>query len=213
MKIDRKSIVSQKNFMVKKRFSQNFLLDENIINNIIEKSGVDKNTGVIEIGPGLGALTKKLLDISKKMLIYEIDKDLIPYLNKFFSEYDNYKMLNQDVLKTDINQDIDEYFFDVEKIIVISNLPYHITTPIIMKFLEEVNHVDSLTLMMQLEVAKRLTSKPNTKDYNALSIIVQHQSVPEYLFKVSKSVFYPKPNVDSAVIKLNIKKDINSSKK
>ena len=211
MNSDRKSIVNQKDFMIKKRFSQNFLLDENIINKIIQKSGADKSTGVIEIGPGLGALTKKLLEVSKKMLIYEIDQDLIPYLNDFFKEYENYELINEDILKIDVNRDIKTHFSDIEKIIVISNLPYHITTPIIMKFLEEVNNIESLTLMMQLEVAKRLTSKPNTKDYNALSVIVQHQTKAEYLFKVPKSVFYPKPNVDSAVIKLSIKKDINNN--
>ncbi|XFA98422.1 16S rRNA (adenine(1518)-N(6)/adenine(1519)-N(6))-dimethyltransferase RsmA [Candidatus Izemoplasma sp. B36] len=205
---DRKTLIEQKKVIAKKKFSQNFLLDENIINNIIEKSGVDNETGIIEIGPGLGALTKKLIKVAKKMLIYEIDSELIPYLNDFFKEYQNYKLFNKDILKIDVNKDIEEYFFDVNKIIVISNLPYHITTPIIMKFLEDVNGIDSLTLMMQLEVAKRITSEPNTKDYNALSVIIQHQTEPEYLFKVPKSVFYPKPNVDSAVIKLTIRKDI-----
>lgn len=208
MENDRKALIDQKKVIAKKKFSQNFLLDENIINNIIEKSGADNETGVIEIGPGLGALTKKLIKVAKKMLIYEIDDELIPYLNDFFKEYKNYKLFNKDILKIDVNKDIKDYFFDVNKIIVISNLPYHITTPIIMKFLEGVNGIDSLTLMMQLEVAKRITSKPNTKDYNALSVIIQHQTRSEYLFKVPKSVFYPKPNVDSAVIKLTVRKDI-----
>ena len=210
-KLNRKSIVKQANFMVKKKYSQNFLLDENIIDNIIEKSGVDNNTGVIEIGPGLGALTKKLFNYAKKLLIYEIDSDLIPYLNDFFSSYKNFKLVNDDILKSDINNEIKEYLFDVDRIVVISNLPYHITTPIIMRFLEEINNIDSMTLMMQYEVAKRLTSKPNTKDYNALSVIVQHQTEVKYLFKVPKTVFYPKPNVDSAVIKLDIKKNINNN--
>ncbi|MCK4552006.1 MAG: 16S rRNA (adenine(1518)-N(6)/adenine(1519)-N(6))-dimethyltransferase RsmA [Tenericutes bacterium] len=210
-KPDRKSIVNQASFVIKKKYSQNFLLDENIINNIIEKSGVDQNTAVIEIGPGLGALTKKLLNIAKKLLVYEVDQDLIPYLNDFFGSYKNFKLINDDILKTDINSEIKEYLFDVDRIIVISNLPYHITTPIIMRFLEEINDIDSMTLMMQFEVAKRLTSKPNTKDYNALSVIVQHQTDAKYLFKVPKTVFHPKPNVDSAVIKLDIKKDITNN--
>ncbi|MCK5731744.1 MAG: 16S rRNA (adenine(1518)-N(6)/adenine(1519)-N(6))-dimethyltransferase RsmA [Tenericutes bacterium] len=210
-KPDRKSIVNQANFVVKKKYSQNFLLDENIINNIIEKSGVDENTAVIEVGPGLGALTKKLLKVVKKLLVYEVDQDLIPYLNNFFSSYKNYKLVNDDILKTDINHEIEEYLFDADRIVVISNLPYHITTPIIMRFLEEISNIDSMTLMMQFEVAKRLTSKPNTKDYNALSVIVQHQTDAKYLFKVPKSVFYPKPNVDSAVIRLDIKKNINNN--
>ncbi|XMB71538.1 16S rRNA (adenine(1518)-N(6)/adenine(1519)-N(6))-dimethyltransferase RsmA [Mycoplasmatota bacterium WC30] len=209
-KPDRKSIINQDDFLIKKKYSQNFLLDENIIDNIIEKSGIDENTGVIEIGPGLGALTKKLVLRAKKLLVYEVDDDLIPYLNKFFSEYDNFKLLHKDILKADINSDIEAYFKGVDKIIMISNLPYHITTPIIMRFLEEINNVDSLTMMMQLEVAKRITSKSNTKDYNALSVIIQHQTNAKYLFKVPKTVFYPRPNVDSAVIKLEIKKEINN---
>lgn len=206
---DRKSIVHEENFVIKKKFSQNFLLDENIIHNIIEKAEIDDQTGVIEIGPGLGALTKIIIKQAKKLLVYEIDIELIEYLNKFFSEYDNFFLRNEDILKVDINSDIKTYLHDVKKIVVISNLPYHITTPIIMKFLEEVDGIDSLILMMQLEVARRITSKPNTKDYNALSIIIQHQAEAKYLFKVPKTVFYPKPNVDSAVIKLVIK-DINN---
>ncbi|MBI9009972.1 MAG: 16S rRNA (adenine(1518)-N(6)/adenine(1519)-N(6))-dimethyltransferase RsmA [Tenericutes bacterium] len=209
--VDRKSIVSQKGFSVKKRFSQNFLLDENIITNIIAGSDIDENTGVIEIGPGLGALTKQILEKAKQTLLYEIDRDLIPHLEAFFKDSKNWTLLNKDVLKADINEDILGYFKEVNRIVVISNLPYHITTPIIMKFLEEVENIDSLVLMMQLEVGKRLTSKPNTKDYNALSVIIQHQTDAKYLFKVPRTVFHPRPNVDSAVVRLDIKKDIKNS--
>ena len=206
---DRKSIINQNKFTIKKKFSQNFLLDENIINKIVKESGVDELTGVIEIGPGLGALTKKLISIAKKMLIYEVDEELIPYIEGFFSNFDNFKLINMDILKADINKDINDYFSkDIGRIIVISNLPYHITTPIIMKFLEDVDRIDSMTFMTQFEVAKRITSKPNTKDYNALSVIIQHQTDAKYLFKVPKTVFRPRPNVDSAVIKLDIRKDI-----
>lgn len=208
---DRKSIINQNDFLVKKKFSQNFLLDENIIANIVSSAELDNTTGVIEIGPGLGALTKLILKQANKALIYEVDNDLIPYLQGFFKDFKNWSLQNQDILKADINKNIKEFLSDVSKIIVISNLPYHITTPIIMKFLEEVKNIDSMVLMMQLEVAKRITSKPNTKDYNALSVIIQHQTEAKYLFKVPKTVFYPKPNVDSAVIKLKIKKDINNS--
>jgi len=200
----RKSIVEQGEFSIKKKFSQNFLLDENIINKIIDSANIDDLTGVIEIGPGLGALTKKLVKKANKLLIYEIDKDLIPYLEEFLKDYKNIFLLNKDILKTDVNLDIKTYLKGVKRIVVISNLPYHITTPIIMKFLEEVNNINSMILMMQQEVAKRITSKPNTKDYNALSVIIQHQTNAKYLFKVSKNVFYPQPKVDSAVIKLDI---------
>ncbi len=208
----RKSIVNQEDFIIKKKFSQNFLLDENIISKIIASADIDEFTGVIEVGPGLGALTKKIVEVAKTALVYEIDEELIPYLNDFFAEKDNFHLLNKDILKADINEDINKYLNDVERIVVISNLPYHITTPTIMKFLEEVKNVDSLVLMMQLEVARRITSKPNTKDYNALSVVIQHQTDAKYLFKVPKSVFYPQPNVDSAIIKLTIKKDIDNQK-
>lgn len=206
----RKNIVHQPDFKVKKKLSQNFLLDENIIHKIVASAGIDERTGVIEIGPGLGALTKVYLERSMKSLVYEIDKDLIPYLKGFFDDSRKFKLINEDILKADINLAIEQYFDGVDKVVLISNLPYHITTPIIMRFLEEVDRVDSMTLMMQLEVAKRLTSKPNSKDYNALSVIIQHQTDAKYLFKVSKNVFHPKPNVDSAVIKLDIKKNIHN---
>jgi len=205
----RKLIVNQNGFSIKKKFSQNFLLDENIIKKIIDNSMIDNNTGVIEIGPGLGALTKELVKRAKKLIIYEIDEELIPYLQRFYGEIKNSILLNKDILKADVEQDIHEYFKDVDRVVVISNLPYHITTPIIMKFLEEVKEIDSMVLMMRLEVAQRITSKPNTKDYNALSVIIQHQTIAKYLFKVPKSVFYPQPNVDSAVVKLDIIKTIN----
>lgn len=201
----RKSIVDQKDFIIKKKFSQNFLLDENIIHKIVDSANIDQNTGVIEIGPGLGALTKHIVKLAKQVLVYEIDTDLIPYLNEFFDQRENFTLLNHDILKADIQADIDQHLKDCERIVVISNLPYHITTPIIMRFLEEVQGIHSMIFMMQLEVAKRITSAPDTKDYNALSVIIQHQTDAKYLFKVPKKVFHPQPNVDSAVIRLVIK--------
>ncbi len=200
--------LNQKGFFAKKNLSQNFLMDENIINNIITKAEIDKYTGVIEVGPGLGALTKDIIPMAKKALIYEVDKELIPKLNDLFSDYDNFTIVNKDFLKADLDQDIKGYLDSCDRIVLISNLPYHITTPIIMKVLEESNSVDSLVLMMQYEVAKRITSTPNSKDYNALSIIIQHQTKAEFLFKVPKTVFNPMPKVDSAVIKLKINRQI-----
>lgn len=210
--IKAKKIIDEDNFFIKKKFSQNFLLDENIIKKIIKESGINESSNVIEIGPGLGALTKHIVKVAKKVLIYEVDQDLIPILNDFFKEDKHVIILNQDFLKSDINSDINKYLNTSDNVELISNLPYHITTPIIMKVLEESQNIKSLTLMMQLEVAKRLTSKPNTKDYNALSIIIQDQCKSDYLFKVPKSVFKPIPKVDSAVIKLtrlNIQESIN----
>lgn len=203
--IQAKKIVDEDNFFIKKKFSQNFLIDENIIKNILTQSGIDSNSYVIEVGPGLGALTKHIVKVAKKVLIYEVDKDLIPILSDFFSKAKNIKIVNKDFLKINIDSDIETYLDGSKEVFLISNLPYHITTPIIMKVLEESQNVKTMTLMMQLEVARRLTSKPNNKDYNALSIIIQHQTYANYLFKVSKSVFKPKPNVDSAVIRLDRK--------
>ncbi len=196
-------ILGKNEFFVKKKFSQNFLLDENIISNIIKSAKIDKNTSVIEVGPGLGALTKDLLKSAKEVMAYEIDEDLIPILKDLFSDYENLNIIHKDILKVDIDRDIEAAFNKPSRIVLVSNLPYHITTPIIMKILEESALIESMVLMMQYEVAKRITSQPNTKDYNALSIIIQHQSDSKYLFKVPKTVFNPQPKVDSAVIKID----------
>jgi len=204
-----KQAVEKGNFFIKKKFSQNFLLDENIISKIVKESQINDSSYVIEVGPGLGALTKYIVDIAKKVLIYEVDKDLIPYLKAFFGNKTNVTIINQDFLKSDLNQDIKQYLDDSDNVSLISNLPYHITTPIIMKVLEESENIKDLTLMMQFEVGQRLTSKPNTKDYNALSIIIQDQTKARYLFKVPKTVFKPKPQVDSAVIRLERKEIID----
>jgi 16S rRNA (adenine1518-N6/adenine1519-N6)-dimethyltransferase len=208
-----KKIIDEDNFFIKKKFSQNFLLDENIIKNIIKESKIDKNSYVIEIGPGLGALTKYIVDQAKKVLIYEVDNDLIPILEEFFKDKKNIKIINQDFLKSNIKNDIELYLDGSKNISLISNLPYHITTPIIMKVLEETENIRDLTLMMQLEVGQRLTSKPNTKDYNALSIIIQDQADVKYLFKVPKTVFKPRPQVDSAVIRLERKNNFDDFSK
>ncbi|MFP4478209.1 MAG: 16S rRNA (adenine(1518)-N(6)/adenine(1519)-N(6))-dimethyltransferase RsmA [Candidatus Izemoplasmatales bacterium] len=197
--------VNKKDFFIKKKYSQNFLLDENIIRKIVKAADINQNSYVIEIGPGFGALTKYLVKDSKKLLLYEIDKELMPHLERLFNQDKNIHIIHQDFLKTEnIDEDIRNHLDDSDEVVVISNLPYHITTPIIMKILEESEKVKRLVLMMQLEVAKRLTSKPNTKDYNALSVIIQDQTNAQYMFKVPKTVFKPRPKVDSAVIRLDI---------
>lgn len=208
--VNAKKVIDEDKFFIKKKFSQNFLLDENIIKKIITESKIDENSYVIEVGPGLGALTKHIVKIAKKVLLYEVDEDLIPILKEFFKGFENIEIIHKDFLKADVKGDIEQYLDGSPKVELISNLPYHITTPIIMKVLEECENIKSLTLMMQLEVAQRLTSVPNTKDYNALSIIIQDQTNARYLFKVPKTVFKPKPQVDSAVIKLD-KIDRNDS--
>ncbi len=199
--------LNQTKFRIKKHLGQNFLVDQNILDKIINASNIDKTTCVIEVGPGFGALTDKLLQKAKKVLAYEIDKELIPILKSKFKDTNNLTLLNQDILKTDIDKDIEKYFENENEIIVCSNLPYYITTPILMRFLETSKRISKLILMMQTEVARRITSKPNTKDYNALSIVIDYRSVATYLFKVPKTVFIPTPKVDSAIVQIEVRKE------
>ncbi|MDD3124047.1 MAG: 16S rRNA (adenine(1518)-N(6)/adenine(1519)-N(6))-dimethyltransferase RsmA, partial [Candidatus Izemoplasmatales bacterium] len=203
-----KDSIHRNEFRIKKYFGQNFLVDQNILEQIVLKAGITKATNVIEIGPGLGSLTQKLLDASKHVLAYEIDKDLIPILNKEFSQYKNFTLIQNDILKVNIDEEIDRVFSDQSDIIVVSNLPYYITTPILMKFLETSKKVKKMVFMVQYEVAKRITSKPNTKDYNALSIVIQYRASASILFNVPKNVFIPEPSVDSAVIAVEVKNEI-----
>jgi len=194
------------NLHIKKKFGQNYLIDDNIIDKIITTSLADTNTHVIEVGPGLGSMTIKLSPVAKQILAYEIDQDLINPLKTVFSDYPNIKLIHDDILNRDIDNDISVFMDDVERVHVVANLPYYITTPILFKFLEESNKVERLTLMTQYEVAKRLTAKTGTKDYNALSVLMHYKTESVFNFKVPKSVFMPPPNVDSAVISLQIKK-------
>jgi 16S rRNA (adenine1518-N6/adenine1519-N6)-dimethyltransferase len=195
------SLIKSNRVKVKKRFGQNFLIDDNILNKIIETAKIDKDTFVIEIGPGLGSLTERLIPKAKHVLAYEIDNDLIPMLNSMFKE-DNFSLINDDVLDRNIDEDIKAIDNEANEVVVIANLPYYITTPILMKCLETTKHISKMVVMMQFEVAKRITASTHTKDYNALSIAVQYRAKTELSFKVPKSVFIPAPNVDSAVVSL-----------
>lgn len=198
-----KKILEKNNLQAKKKFGQNFLIDNNIIEKIISESKLDKTCGVIEIGPGIGSLTEKLCEKAKKVLCYEIDNDMINILNENL-KYDNYKIINEDFLKVDLNKDLN-YFSDCDCVKVISNLPYYITTPIIFKLLEENNRVEDFYFMVQKEVGDRICGKKNTKDYNSLSVLIDFQANAHICFLVSRNSFYPAPNVDSAII--NIKKE------
>lgn len=204
-KIGTKSEISRQmklnDFRTKKKFGQNFLVDQNILSNIVGASSITNESLVIEIGPGMGSLTEHIVGKAKHVLAYEIDKELIPILKKNFGE-DDITLVNDDFLKRDIDQDIDSLEMTFDKIAIIANLPYYITTPIIFKALEESKYVQEMLIMMQLEVARRLTSQPSTKDYNALSVIIQYKTMPSIALKVPRTVFVPAPNVDSAVVKL-----------
>ncbi|MCC5911125.1 MAG: 16S rRNA (adenine(1518)-N(6)/adenine(1519)-N(6))-dimethyltransferase RsmA [Clostridiaceae bacterium] len=198
-----KEIVNQYQFKFSKSLGQNFLIDENILMKIIDGAEISKEDHVIEIGPGIGSLTQYIAEKAKSVLAIEIDKTLLPILHKTLEDYDNVEVINHDVLKVDIKKIIEERFKG-EKVKVIGNLPYYVTTPIVMKFLEEQVPMTSLTIMIQHEVAQRMEAKPSTKEYGALSVAVQYYCDPKKIVKVPPSVFIPQPKVESTVIRLDV---------
>lgn len=204
-----KDILMQQNFRIKKHFGQNFLVDPNILGKIADQAGLSTRTDVIEIGPGFGALTEILLSRTRRLLAYEIDRELIPILNGQLGGKDNFILRNQDVLEADIDGDIEKYLPDSEEVIVVANLPYYITTPILMRFLETSRRVNRMIVMMQAEVADRVTSRPDTKDYNALSVVINYRAETRILFRVPRTVFIPQPNVDSTVVEIRVRADIS----
>ncbi|QUH25095.1 16S rRNA (adenine(1518)-N(6)/adenine(1519)-N(6))-dimethyltransferase RsmA [Serpentinicella alkaliphila] len=199
-----KEIVKEHGFKFSKSLGQNFLIDGNILNKIVDGAGITENDNVLEVGPGIGSLTQFLAERAKKVLAVEIDKSLLPILEKTLGSYDNVQVINKDILEVDLNSLIEEHFPN-KKPKVVANLPYYVTTPIIMKFLEEKINIESLVVMIQKEVADRMQAAPNTKDYGALSIAVQYYCNPKILFKVPPSVFVPQPKVESTVIKLEVR--------
>ncbi|MCR5349866.1 MAG: 16S rRNA (adenine(1518)-N(6)/adenine(1519)-N(6))-dimethyltransferase RsmA [Acholeplasmatales bacterium] len=192
------------NIKAKKKFGQNFLKDSKVLSSIVEKSEVDKETLVIEIGPGLGSLTELLCEKAGFVIAYEIDNDLIPILNDNLSKHNNIEIINKDILEVDINEDINKYIKDYKKVYLVANLPYYITTPIILGLLSKTSLIKRYVMMMQKEVADRLTSKPKTKDYAAITIAIQFRGIAKTIINVPRSSFIPEPNVDSSVIKLDL---------
>ncbi|MFD1706533.1 16S rRNA (adenine(1518)-N(6)/adenine(1519)-N(6))-dimethyltransferase RsmA [Siminovitchia sediminis] len=197
-----REIMRKYGFSFKKSLGQNFLIDPNILRNITKYAGLTKETGVIEIGPGIGALTEHLARRAKKVVAYEIDQRLLPILDDTLSPYDNIRILHEDVLKADLRQMIEEEFAGIQDMMVVANLPYYVTTPIILKLLEEKLPVRGIVVMLQKEVGDRIAAKPGTKDYGSLSIAIQYYTTAETVMIVPKSVFIPQPNVDSAVIRM-----------
>ena len=191
------------NFNLKKMFGQNFIIDENIINNIITSAQIDKDTLVIEIGPGAGSLTYKLSEYSKNVLCYEIDTTLKELLEDNLKDCNNVDIIFKDFLKVNVLEDIKKYSY--KKLYVVANLPYYITTPIIIKFIEDNIPVDKIVVMVQKEVGDRFKAKPNTKEYNSLSIYLNYYFDVKKLLDISKNVFIPKPNVDSIVVEFTKK--------
>lgn len=195
------AVINKYGFAFQKKFGQNFLIDSNVVEKIVREAGVTKDDFVLEIGPGIGTMTQILCENAREVAAVEIDTNLIPILEDTLSEYDNVTVINDDILKVDIN------LLAREKnggrpIKVVANLPYYITTPIIMGLFESNVPIDSITIMVQKEVADRMQVGPGTKDYGALSLAVQYYAKPEVVIVVPASCFMPRPNVDSAVIRL-----------
>lgn len=193
-----KEILQKYNLRAKKNFGQNFLIDSNIINNIIDASEISEYDGVLEIGPGIGSMTEMLVKKAKKVICYEIDSDMIEVLKNEIKT-DNLIIKQNDFLKVNLTEEMKQ-FDDCKKVFVVSNLPYYITTPIIFKLLEQKTNIDSMYFMVQKEVGLRLTGKPKTKDYNSLSVLMDLQTNSKILFNVSRNCFYPAPEVDSVII-------------
>lgn len=187
----------------KKRFGQNFLIDKRVLERIIEGAKIGKDDLVLEIGPGIGTLTQALCEAAGRVVAVEIDKDMIPILEENLSYYDNYEIINDDVLRVDLKRLIEERDPSGRRIKVAANLPYYITTPIIMQLLESRMPISSITVMVQKEVADRMQAAPGTSDYGALSLAVQYYAEAAINSKVPPNCFIPRPGVDSAVITLN----------
>lgn len=197
-----RALLDKYGFNFKKSLGQNFLIDVNIINNIIDASNIDERTGVIEIGPGMGSLTEQLAKHAKKVLAFEIDQRLIPVLKDTLSPYDNVTVINEDILKANIKAAVENHLQDCEKIMVVANLPYYITTPILLNLMQQDIPIDGYVVMMQKEVGERLNAEVGSKAYGSLSIVVQYYTETSKVLTVPKSVFMPQPNVDSIVVKL-----------
>ena len=196
------AILQKYNFMFQKRFGQNFLIDTRVLDKIISASGITKDDMILEVGPGIGTMTQYLCESARKVIAVEIDKNLIPILeNDTLKEYDNVRVINEDILKLDINKLVEEEN-DGKPIKVVANLPYYITTPIIMGLFESHVPLDSVTVMVQKEVAQRMQEGPNCKEYGALSLAVQYYAKPYLVANVPPNCFMPRPNVGSAVIRL-----------
>ena len=198
-----KELMDKNGFELKKKFGQNFIIDENIINSIVEKSGIDKETLIIEIGPGAGSLTYKLGQSAKNVICYEIDDTLKPLLDENISELNNTKIIYQDFLKADVASELKKY--DYKKLYVVANLPYYITTPIIVKVVEDYIPVDKMVVMVQKEVGNRFKANPGTKEYSSLSVFLDYYFDVKKIMDVSANVFMPKPNVDSIVVEFKKK--------
>jgi 16S rRNA (adenine1518-N6/adenine1519-N6)-dimethyltransferase len=201
-----RAILEKYGFSFKKSLGQNFLIDTNILKRIVDHAGLTENSGAIEIGPGIGALTEQLAKNCQKVVAFEIDQRLLPILKETLSPYSNVSVIHQDILQADVKTVMDQEFQGIDDVMVVANLPYYVTTPIIMKLLEDQLPIRGIVCMLQKEVADRISARPGTKEYGSLSIAVQYYTKAETVMIVPKTVFVPQPNVDSAVIRLTRRK-------
>ena len=200
-----KNLLQKHGFSFSKSLGQNFLINPSVCPKMALESGANKNVGVLEIGPGFGVLTCELAKIAKKVVSIELDSRLLPVLSETLEEFANVKVINGDALKLDLAKIIKEEFGDLD-VIVCANLPYYITSPLIMRLLEQKLPIQSITVMVQKEVATRLCSAVGDKNSSAITVAINYFSSPSFLFNVKRGSFMPAPNVDSAVIKLNLRK-------
>lgn len=199
-----KEVVNKHNFKFSKSLGQNFLIDDNVIDRILEGARLSETDRIIEVGPGIGTLTREMGKVAKNVVAIEIDKTLIPILKETLADLDNVEVVNEDILKVDVQGLINEKL-NGGPVKLVANLPYYITTPIVMKFLEEDIPVTDIVVMVQKEVADRMNAKPSTKDYGALSVAVQYYCDTEIVAKAPRHMFVPQPNVDSIVIGLHVR--------
>ena len=192
-------LVKKYNFKFSKSLGQNFLIDDSVLTDIVDGAEVNKDDLIIEIGPGVGSLTAQLIGKAKKVVSIELDNDLIPILQEELGQYENFTLIHKDALKVDFN----EIIGDEKSVKLVANLPYYVTTPIIVKLLKDNYNFKSLTIMIQKEVAERINAEPNCKEYGALSLLVQYYCDTKIVRKVSPGSFIPRPKVDSIVIRLD----------
>lgn len=201
-----KEVVQKHNFKFSKSLGQNFLIDDNVIDKILDGARLSEGDKIIEVGPGIGTLTREMGKVADKVVAIEIDKTLIPILKDTLDEFENIEVVNQDILKVDVQGLVNEKLSG-GPVKLVANLPYYITTPIVMKFLEEDIPVTDIVVMVQKEVADRMNALPGSKDYGALSIAVQYYCETEIVAKAPRHMFVPQPNVDSTVIGLHVREE------
>ncbi|MGL4521742.1 MAG: 16S rRNA (adenine(1518)-N(6)/adenine(1519)-N(6))-dimethyltransferase RsmA [Bacilli bacterium] len=202
-----KEILAKHGFHFKKSLGQNFLIEPNILQRIVTAADISKKTAVIEIGPGIGALTEFSARAAGKVLAFEIDQRLLPILDETLAPYDNVVVLNQDILEADVEAEMATHLAGYDEIVVVANLPYYVTTPILLKLLHSNLPICRYVVMMQKEVADRISAVPSTKNYGSLSIAIQYYAEAKLAFTVPKTVFVPQPNVDSAILRVDMRKE------